>query len=233
MTRPRHQGPDASQVDQIGSMRAQKAVRRQQQLQPVQRRPQNQCAVVPVEEAGAVTRFDELDRLGRQCHVMVGGRDEDPGDWRGSAEHGAGPRPRGRGLQAPGRGACLKMLQARPDAADGPLDARRRQRLHEIVGGVQVERVRGIVGISGGKHHRRPRNGARPRASARPGDLDPINIRHTDVETQQVGPGLVERRQDLTAGRALTDGVNVARLEQIAQMPPCAGLVVGDQGAQG
>jgi hypothetical protein len=105
MSRPRHQSPNAPQVDQVGAMRAQESVRRQEALQPVERHPQDVRTVVSVEEAGAVTRFDELDSLGCERHMVIGGWDKDPGD---------------------GRGYCLKTLQTRPDAANGLLDARGR-----------------------------------------------------------------------------------------------------------
>lgn len=226
MARPRHQGPDTVQVDQIGAVRAQEPEGCQEAFQPVQGRLQPVRAFVRVDEAAAIAGLDEPDGIGRQRQVVVGGGNENPRNGREARERkfGSGPRVGGR---------TVKPLQPRPDAPHGLLDARGRQRLHQIVGGVDLERGRGVVGIPRREHDGRA--GAdmpvsdQPRS---PRDFDAIDVRQTHVETQQIRPCAVERRQDLGAGCAFTDRADLTGFEEGAEMPACTRLVIGDQGAQ-
>ncbi len=226
MARPRHQGPDTVQVHQIGAVRAQKPEGRQEAFQPVQRRLQPVRAVVPVDEAAAIAGLNEPDGVGRQRQVVVGGGNEDPGDGRE-----ARGRKFGSGRRVGGR--TVKPLQPRPDAPHGLLDARGRQRLHQIVGGVDLERGRRVVGIPRREHDGRA--GANMPVSDQPRsprDFDAIDVRQTHVETQQIRPCAVERRQNFGAGCAFTDRADLTRFEEGAEMPARTRLVIGDQGAQ-
>jgi len=207
-------------------VRAQKPEGRKEAFQPVQRRLQPVRTVVPVDEAAAITGLDEPDGVGRQRQVVVGGGNEDSRDGR---------EARGRKFGSARRvgGRTVKPLQPRPDAPHGLLDARGRQRLHQIVGGVDLERGRGVVRIPRREHDGRP--GADMPVSDQlrsPRDFDTIDVRQTHVETQQIRPGAVERRQNLGAGCAFTDCENLTGFEEGAEMPACTRLVIGDQGAQ-
>lgn len=226
VARPRHQGPDTVEVNQIGAVCAQKPKGRQEALQPIQRCVQPVRAVVPMNEAAAIPGFNEPDGVGRQRQVVVGGGNEDPGD---------GCEMRGRRCTSVQRvgGRAVEPLQPRPDAQDGLLDARGRQRLHEVVSGVDLERGRGVVGIPRGEHDGRPGAGTPIRAQPRPPrHFNAIDVRQAHVEAQQVRLRAVERRQDLGSGRAFADGADLAGFEEGAEMPARARLVIGDQGAQ-
>ncbi len=179
-----------------------------------------------MDEAPAIAGLDKPDGIGRQRQVVVGGRNEDPGNGRELMGRRCGSI---RG----GRGRAVEPLQPRPHAPHGLLDTRGRQRLYQIVGRVDLKRGRGVVRIPRREHNGRAGAGVFACAQPRPPrDFNAVDVRQSHVETQQIRTCAVECRQDLGSGRAFADGADLAGLEEGAEMPARTRLVIGDQSAQ-
>jgi len=210
VARPGHQGPHAPQVHQVGTVGPQEPVRNEDRLEPGERRAHGADAVVGVDERCAMLRLNEPDGLRRQRGSVVTIRDE-------QARH--------RSDQAG---------QAGPHPAHGVRDPRGGEWLHQVVRRIELKRGWSVVRVARGEHDHGPSVRFGPEARVQPsGDLNPVEIGQADVEAHQFGPGPRDRVENLAAGIALRDRLNLTVREERAQVPAGAGFVVHNDRAHG
>ena len=95
-------------------------------------------------------------------------------------------------------------------------------RLQQIVDGFLLEGGYGVLVVRGLKDDQRPRLAQMAR------HVEPADLRHRDVEQEEIGPQVAYAVQGLEAVRRFTDAFGLEILQQAPQPDPRRRLVVHD-----
>jgi hypothetical protein len=100
-------------------------------------------------------------------------------------------------------------------------------RLEDVIQGVHLERIDGVLIMRGHEHDRW--HSIRPHGAH---DAESIELRHLDVEEDEVGPQGPDPLHRCDAIATLVDHLHVASVfEQRAQVAACHRFIVDDEGA--